>query len=129
MIQYFDGEQKVNHSMKKMVEQHATASNRAGKPAGNPAGNALMRAIFTQLITEEKKIVQALYNKGDAIHDLLTYIINNINYKIATFQTKQMLTFEFSSTHVELLLKLNKTWLILAGIHVAKNICKLFGFI
>lgn len=37
-----------------------------------------------------------------------------------------MLTFEFSSTHVELLLKLNKTWLILAGIHVAKNICKLF---
>lgn len=54
MIQYFDGEQKVNHSMKKMVEQHATASNRAGKPAGNPAGNALMRAIFTQLITEEK---------------------------------------------------------------------------
>nr|P0C971.1 RecName: Full=DNA polymerase beta [African swine fever virus tick/South Africa/Pretoriuskop Pr4/1996] len=121
MIQYFDGEQKVNHSMKKMIEQHATASNRAGNPAGNPAGNALMRAIFTQLITEEKKIVQALYNKGDAIHDLLTYIINNINYKIATFQTKQMLTFEFSSTHVELLLKLNKTWLILAGIHVAKK--------
>lgn len=32
-----------------------------------------------------------------------------------------MLTFEFSSTHVELLLKLNKTWLILAGIHVAKK--------
>lgn len=64
MIQYFDGEQKVNHSMKKMVEQHATASNRAGKPAGNPAGNALMRAIFTQLITEEKKLYKPYTIRG-----------------------------------------------------------------
>uniref|UniRef100_A0A6G7KTT6 DNA polymerase beta n=1 Tax=African swine fever virus TaxID=10497 RepID=A0A6G7KTT6_ASF len=122
MLQYFVGEQKVYHSMQKMVVQHATsAGNSAGNSAGIPAGNALLRAIFTQLFTEEKKIVQALYNMGDAIHDLLTYIIINIYYKIATFQTKQMLSFEFSSTHVQLLLYLYTTWLILAGIHVAKK--------